>query len=129
MSHFIVLVVSKDVEYQLAPYNECEDAVLEKNAHWDWWVIGGRWKDFLVTTEGLRTNQALKKDIDIDKTYKDWEFKSPFAFVHRRKWYAKAKMWWWGLTHDEDKNWDKKFKKLWKKVKDDELITVVDCHI
>lgn len=31
---------------------------------WDWYEIGGRWKDMLVTNDGDRVNSALVKDIN-----------------------------------------------------------------
>lgn len=33
------------------------------NAKWDWWEEGGRWDGHLITTKGIKTNKALKKDI------------------------------------------------------------------
>lgn len=92
MSHFTVIVIGDDVEGQLAPYQEnnmgdCPQEYLEfvdddeydvdektgkrgywenKNAKWDWWVVGGRWSGFFKIKDGENSNTALKKDIDIE---------------------------------------------------------------
>lgn len=34
------------------------------NSKWDWYVLGGRWRDFFKLHNGERADQALKKDID-----------------------------------------------------------------
>jgi hypothetical protein len=36
------------------------------NKKWDWYVIGGRWKDFLLLKNGKRADWAYKEDIDFD---------------------------------------------------------------
>ncbi|AUM93695.1 TPA: hypothetical protein LA742_001255 [Clostridium botulinum] len=36
------------------------------NAKWDWYVVGGRWPNMLLTNEGIRVNSAKLKDIDWD---------------------------------------------------------------
>ena len=36
------------------------------NKKWDWWVIGGRYKDHLLLKDGTRVSSAKKKDIDFE---------------------------------------------------------------
>jgi hypothetical protein len=40
--------------------------VTNPNARWDWYVLGGRWRGFLVTKDGEQVDQALLKDIDFE---------------------------------------------------------------
>jgi hypothetical protein len=35
-----------------------------ENKKWDWWVVGGRWPDFLLLKNGKRADWARKGDID-----------------------------------------------------------------
>ena len=35
------------------------------NKKWDWWTIGGRWKNLLSTKNGENVNQSKKADLDI----------------------------------------------------------------
>ena len=52
-----------------------------------------------------------------------------YAIVKDGKWYAKGKMGWFGCSHDEKDDWPKTYKDILDSVSDDELLTVVDCHI
>lgn len=58
------------------------------NEKWDWWRIGGRFSDRLLTYQGQRCNSARKKDVDFatmrqqarDRARKEWlEFDSLFG--------------------------------------------------
>ena len=37
-------------------------------AEWDWWVVGGRWDNYLVDKNGNATNTLLAKDFDFEKS-------------------------------------------------------------
>lgn len=56
---------------------------------------------------------------------------SLFAFVQNGKWAERGEMGWFGCVSDEKDNetWHSIFNKLLDQVGDDELLTVVDCHI
>lgn len=55
----------------------------------------------------------------------------PFAVVKDYEWYEKGNMGWWGIsTNDkEETEWQDIVKKLLDETDDDEMITIVDCHI
>lgn len=76
--HYCVLVIHPDsvsVDDALAPYDEnlavCkseedgEEYWYNPDAKWDWYEIGGRWKDSLKLKSGKHVDSALVKDIDI----------------------------------------------------------------
>jgi hypothetical protein len=54
-----------------------------------------------------------------------------FAIVYNGKWYERGEMGWWACVSNEkdDKVWEKEFNKLFDSIPDNELITIVDCHI
>jgi hypothetical protein len=52
-----------------------------------------------------------------------------FAFLKDGKWAERGKMGWWACVSDEKDNWEEQFQELLNQVGDEELITVVDCHI
>ena len=55
----------------------------------------------------------------------------PYAMVVGGKWYEKGQMGWWGMASGEmsDEAWAEEVNKLLDGLDDDELVTVVDCHI
>lgn len=54
---------------------------------------------------------------------------APYAVVWNKKWYSKGEMIWFGISTKEEAQWKGTFKELWNEIPDDELLTVVDCHI
>jgi hypothetical protein len=52
-----------------------------------------------------------------------------YALLWDGKWYQRGDMGWWGISSNEDDNWEFQFKKLWNQIPDDEIVTAVDCHI
>ena len=52
-----------------------------------------------------------------------------FALVKNGEWYESAKMSWFSITSNENKNWEEEFHKLLYETSDDELISIYDCHI
>lgn len=55
----------------------------------------------------------------------------PSAVLKDGVWYKRGKMGWWGMVSNEkDKDeWNLKVKELYDSVPDEELLTIVDCHI
>lgn len=39
------------------------------NSKWDWWVVGGRWSNRLLLTDGTRADHAPRKRIDFEGAY------------------------------------------------------------
>jgi len=58
--------------------------VTNPNSKWDWWVIGGRWSDFLHLKSGGKADQAQKKDIDFEAPKQE-------ARARAKESYARAK--------------------------------------
>ena len=93
---------------------------------WDWYSIGGRWNNILITKEGTETNEDYANQIDWNKTA------TPFAFVTPiGVWHEKGEMGWWAMVSNEkDKNdWETEFKKFLDTLDDDVTVTLIDCHI
>lgn len=60
-------ITEKDYLFDSYGYEYVEGKYIEHtnpNAEWDWYKIGGRWKDFLLLKSGQRVDRAMKKDID-----------------------------------------------------------------
>jgi hypothetical protein len=55
---------SYDSELKAYGYNS------NPNARWDWFVIGGRWKNMLITKSGEICDSALVDDLDLDAMLK-----------------------------------------------------------
>ena len=55
----------------------------------------------------------------------------PFAVVRDGEWYERGKMGWWAMVANEKEptEWNEIVRKLLDETDDDELITIVDCHI
>lgn len=96
------------------------------NSKWDWYVVGGRWDGGIVKKDGERVNQAFLSEIDWEKTL------PPFAFITPNgAWRERGKMGWWGMVSNEKEqdSWENEFKNAVKSIKDDVIVTLVDCHI
>jgi hypothetical protein len=54
-----------------------------------------------------------------------------YAVVKDGVWYQKGSMGWWGMSSDEmsQDEWNQKYWELIQSVPDDEILTLVDCHI
>ena len=52
-----------------------------------------------------------------------------FALVKDGVWYEKGKMGWWACVSNEKADWSEQFQKLFDSINDDELISIIDCHI
>lgn len=116
MSHYVVYVVSDeldDVEALLDPYNENdhhteheengdESYSYNPNARWDWYEIGGRWKDDLILYDGSKADYAQVKDID-------WHEKVAAEFKRQQEYWDKR----YNIIKDLPKF------KLWKQVRDE----------
>lgn len=114
------------------------------NAKWDWFVIGGRWENMLVTKDGELCNSAVIKDIDFaemggkqkEMAEKQWEeygkelsgTKSEYinkqgvfithAILINGEWLESGRMGWFGMntaTKEKEDTWEKEYSKLLEK--------------
>lgn len=82
------------------------------NGKWDWYVIGGRYKDSITNKDGEKVDSAVKKEIKaIDKRC--------FAILVNGQWFDRE-------THG--KNFDEIKDALYSLAHESELITIIDCH-
>jgi hypothetical protein len=86
------------------------------NAHWDWWVIGGRWDDPAGNVRRLR----------------DWPADTPPLAVVTPDgtWHAQAEMGWFGYSQAvmTDAAWQTRWQ-AWRQTYGDHWAVQVDCHI
>ena len=181
------------------------------NKEWDWWVVGGRWSDKLLTKSGKRCDMARKGDVDFEgiriqkskdaaddydkitailtaagvkNEWHKWEHVrevmfsgdidaartfyhaqpgikalseariwddadgylqsreafiaeaeklsfSTFAVLKDGKWSERGDMGWWGCVSDEKDSdaWNVEFSDVLNSIRDDQWLTIVDCHI
>ena len=119
------------------------------DSKWDWYQIGGRWTGMLRLKDGAEPIRPLnfgwmwnenEKDEMRKKNIADVAYKRdianlseivPFAIVKDGEWYERGKMGWFGVAINEmDKlDWEEQVKLIVDSVADNELITMVDCHI
>ena len=115
---------------------------------WDWYQIGGRWQGILklkkgktgengtlplhytdhVIAEGT-ADKALKGDIDWeDERLKDF---IPSAILKDNEWHEDDNNEYWDDLYDKKfkTKFEKKYEEIFNSIKDDELITIIDCHI
>jgi hypothetical protein len=53
----------------------------------------------------------------------------PFAVLWGGRWYESGKMGWWGISTDNEPQWEGVFKKLWEEIPNEATLIMVDCHI
>lgn len=111
-------------EYQKDDNDEIELRVFRRtnpNAKWDWWVVGGRWGEYL---DGQNTVQKKDFKFDIEKH-------RTFAILYNGEWIEEGKMGWWAIVTDgkDDNTWKEEYQKVYDSIPEDYYLTVVDCHI
>ena len=123
-------------------------------AEWDWWVVGGRWNNYLVDKNGNATNTLLAKDFDFEKSLEakkefwkkrwldeeaeikenknliPWHTKEPLEeFLSKVEWscYGIAE---YGdfIIYDDSDEFMEEFNKRIKE-NPEKYITIVDCHM
>lgn len=91
---------------------------------WDWYEVGGRWNDFLE----LGNNYAPIPDFI--KALKEREDCVYAIVTPDGEWHQRGEMGWWGMSSNEDKDWDEKMFKILEGYDNVEYIgVIVDCHI
>lgn len=79
--------------------------------------------------DGFFRSRTTDEDIEIE----DWIAAAPpfatFAVLMDGRWYQRGEMGWWGIVSDENDNWLSHFEDLFKSLKPEQWVTVVDCHI
>ena len=102
-----------------------EYSTYNPNSKWDWYSIGGRWNNNLVTKSDNKVNIAYKKDVKLSTEI------IPFAIIKDGHWIERGQMGWFAMVTDEKNKdeWDNEFYKIWDTINDDDLIVVLDCHI
>jgi hypothetical protein len=87
---------------------------------WDWYVIGGRFRNHLETKTGLKCDGALIKDL------KDLSDLGCYAYIDMEG-NALARHMWNGDNYIEVVNFDQNYQKVLEESKDGYL-TVIDIH-
>lgn len=94
-------------------------------AHWDWYVVGGRWENTLPTRYGGRVNECVAGDLDLDL------LETPHALLVDGEWTEQGRMGWFGIVVspvDEDA-WAKQVTAALSSLPLQTKLTLVDCHI
>lgn len=90
------------------------------NSKWDWYEIGGRWRNFLNGEKSVRLSEHPKD-------------RNCYAVLTPDgKWHESGRMWWWGFSmasKEEQDAWPENYWKIINSFPKDYYITVVDCHI
>jgi len=101
------------------------------NKIWDWWSIGGRFRETLYSKVTCNWTSCAKK-ADIDWEYMEKENKKPFlpfGLITKDGYISKGDIGWFGEEHNVDENWKQRFEDKLRTVPDNFYLTVVDCHI
>ena len=132
-----------------------EYSTYNPDSKWDWYTVGGRWRNSIKTKEGELVDACFLSEIDFtpftEEDYEDsvdwvgrpckslkegmeWHYTkndAPFCIILDGVWYEKGKMGWWGMTSNEkDKEvWDKEVAKLLETLPQDSYVYNVDFHI
>lgn len=149
--HFTVMIIDGNIEQQLAPFQEnnmddCPKEFLDSehygykynsNSEWDWWLLGGRWTGSIklkpYATSGIKGEISLiMKDVKpgIDQAIKEdianWDELTSYAFLKNGEWTSKNQ---YGYGEEADEKWQHDLEALKNSVDDDQLISIVDCHV
>lgn len=117
-----------------------------RNAKWDWYVLGGRWVGFFKVATGTpesefqlgraglfapkaseRTADRIRwKDVDNSDGLDQYR---TYAVVKDGVWMGKGDMGWFGFSANEKPDWDTENLKLLESLKPDDIVNLIDCHI
>lgn len=116
--------------------NEKDELVNTYNpeSKWDWYCVGGRWSNYLPMAEFDENDNVYYQDIatvgEVDWEQYKKEHNAPFCFVDLDgEWHECAHMGWWGMTSDDNENWENEFWEYVNSLPEDTVITTVDFHI
>lgn len=116
---------------------------------WDWYVIGGRWSGLLKLKDGTKPLESLTFHFSTSEERKEAMLKDnranvaykrdianlseiiPFAIVKDGKWYERGECGWFGSVFDDkgEKQWSEEVRELIESIDDNEIVSIVDCHI
>ena len=87
-------------------------------AKWDWYEIGGRWENTVVTKDGEKVNSAKIGEIDFDKTPI-----TSAVVTQDGEWHEE------GWSEDEKATWDEEwYDRFISTSSTNWTLTIVDCH-
>lgn len=72
---------------------------------------------------------GIEKDMTKEEYINKYSNFSAYAVLMDGKWYEKGEMGWWAISTNENPDWQNEFNELIKSLPEDELLTIVDCHI
>lgn len=94
------------------------------NAQWDWYALGGRWKDFLPLRDGGAADTAIWRDVDSTK------LEPTAAVLFDGRWYDFDDGFWHSTDEaKQDKEWLRRFKNIIKRIAMDAPVAIYDLHI
>ena len=101
--------------------------VYNPKSQWDWYSIGGRWAGLLTTTEGVAVNKCRKGSLDVENS----ELPSFAIVVNGEGWVDSGQMHFFGVVVNpkDTEVWKKEFFLLFNAIPEDDVVTLVDCHI
>lgn len=99
------------------------------HAKWDWYQIGGRWRNYLNAKYAADTDSAKVKNVNFSNN----NFNTFAVVTPDGEWHECGEMFWFGIhsaSSEEIEEWEKNYKKRFIDTADPEwTITIVDCHI
>lgn len=121
-------VISWDISPEFIDEEKNIYSTYNPKAKWDWYVVGGRFSDFLGEKIGLWENEVRLSDIDKTKKFVTYAVVTPDG-----EWHAPGEVGWFGTSTDTKEEYNKWAENYWTdfiETMDQELyLTIVDCHI
>ena len=91
------------------------------NSKWDWWVVGGRWSNSLLTKDGELVNETTVGLFDVERSQREHGMLYTMAVVMDGQWYEPEEF-------DRDA-WAREWREMILSCTPDTRVTLVDCHI
>jgi hypothetical protein len=86
-------------------------------AKWDWYQLGGRWKDMLPLRDGKFADSAIWREVEPDK------LESTGAILFNGRWYEGED------KFMKDDEWESAFRKVISAIPADAQVAIYDLHI
>lgn len=90
---------------------------------------GGDWPTLATFEQHCWDLPDVPKNMSLEEWIADAPPLGTWAVVLDNQWFEHGEMGWWGMSSNDKHNWDHHFNELFEIIKEDQFVSVVDCHI
>ncbi|RLJ03806.1 MAG: hypothetical protein DRP08_02985 [Candidatus Aenigmatarchaeota archaeon] len=90
---------------------------------WNYYHKNGKIDDMWIRLDLSEFEKPLDEYVECAET------PATFAILWKDKWYERGEMMWFGVSIENEAQWNGIYREIWDSIHEEELITIVDYHI